>query len=266
MDKQEKKITVILPVHMYDEEIDAMIKSALASVELPFVKLIIATTPALENEEFCKVADKVVTNENSEFAALVNKAVDAVDTEFFSIMEFDDVYKLGNERRDGGMRNIAFRSALEFANARPDVSLFIPMEDIAERKGKEAKFIAFANEAPLAEGFTEELGVVSMESLEHFFNYTLTGAVFKTEDFKAVGKLKESIKLTFWLEYMRRAMQNNQKLMVLPKNGYIHFINREGSLFDIYSHTMKEGEVNYWYKIAKTAYKEKADAGYQYTE
>ena len=47
------------------------------------------------------------------------------------------------------------------------------------------------------------------------------------------------MKLTFWYEYLLRAVNNGKKIYVIPKVGYRHHILRDDSLSDFYSKNME---------------------------
>jgi hypothetical protein len=42
--------------------------------------------------------------------------------------------------------------------------------------------------------------------------------------------------------------------MVVPKEGYVHEIGREGSLTDTYNKTLSDEEINKWFELAFREY------------
>ena len=87
----------------------------------------------------------------------------------------------------------------------------------------------------------------------------MTGSVFNTDDWNEVGGLKPSIKLTFWYEYMLRATNKDQKIFVVPKVGYNHYMGRKDSLTENYRNNMSKEEQEFWFKLAKKEYFFKED-------
>ena len=123
------------------------------------------------------------------------------------------------------------------------------LEDLFDFNSGE--YIGVKNEAPWASSFSNEIGYIDYECLDSFFDFYPTGCVFNTEDWLEVGGLKPSIELTFWYEFMLRMTNSGKKIYVIPKVGYNHYVNRENSLFDIYSKTITNEEAEQWFNTAK---------------
>ena len=85
-------------------------------------------------------------------------------------------------------------------------------------------------------------------------NFNTTGGVFNTEDFIKNGKLKTSIKLTYWYEYLLRSIYNGKKVFVVPKVGYQHTLNRPNSISDVYNRELKPEEADWWIELAQKDY------------
>ena len=83
--------------------------------------------------------------------------------------------------------------------------------------------------------------------------------VMKTKSFQKLGKLKASIKLTFIYEFLLRVTFNDGKIMIIPKLGYRHSNQREGSLFIQYQTTLSQDEARFWLNLAKKEYFFKED-------
>ena len=66
--------------------------------------------------------------------------------------------------------------------------------------------------------------------------------------------MKESIKLSFINEFLLRFTFNSCKVMIIPKLGYKHINNREGSLFDQYKKELSMDESRWWLSLAKKEY------------
>ena len=84
-----------------------------------------------------------------------------------------------------------------------------------------------------------------------YFDFYLTGGIFNTKAWNEVGGLKESIKVTFWYEFMLRAAHKGEKFYVVPKIGYSHVLGRDGSLLMNYRKTVDTKEAEFWFKLAK---------------
>ena len=191
-------------------------------------------------EELFKDNDNIVIIEGTktgktDFCSLVNQAVG--DTKWFSILEYDDEYT-----------DIWFKEFEEYEKYNPDVSVFLPLEDLIDPEGK---FIGFGNEAPLASSFSNELGFIDNDCLQQFFDFYPTGAIFNTEDWKELGGLKPAIKLAFWYEFLLRFTYKGKKIMVIPKVGYKHLLGRAGSLMETYGKEVDEKESSWWIELAK---------------
>jgi hypothetical protein len=53
---------------------------------------------------------------------------------------------------------------------------------------------------------------------------------------------------------------------VIPKVGYYHFVNREGSMSDVYAKTMSEKEADWWIDLSEKEYFFKKDRNKIYEE
>ena len=220
-----KEITIIIPIHDYNNEIKTLLNKALESVpnNLPIIMSCGDKIVDGIKNDFAK-REKVifVTNENTSFQNLVNVGVNEVTTPYFSILEFDDTYT-----------SIWFDEVSNYIEFNPNVSVFMPLEDLFDFNN--SKFLGYGNEAAWASSFSEEIGFIDNACLENFFDFYMTGAVFNTDDWKDVGGLKKSIDMAFWYEYLLRVTHFDKKVMVVPKVGYIHNLNRENSLINLYS-------------------------------
>ena len=237
-----KDFTVIIPVHEYDDEIKVMLQNAIKSVPTD-IGIIISSIPSVvEKMSNIECSDNVaimgydVADKN--FCNLVNAAIDSINTKYFSILEYDDEYT-----------DIWFKHVEEYVNFYPEVSAFLPLTELVDFTS--SKFIGYGNEAPWASSFSNEIGYIDNDALQQFFDFYLTGSVFNKEDWKNLGGLKQSMKLTFWYEYLLRATNKGKKFFVIPKLGYRHIVNRKNSLFDVYRQTISEEESGFWFDLAK---------------
>lgn len=242
-----KGLTVIIPIHEYNNENASLLDRAVDS----FKKADDGKSKLLfvgPSDVLTQIKDKYngknisyLENENKEFQAQINVAVEKCG-EFFSILEFDDIYTPK-----------WFENVQKYMITN-EASIYLPLTQVVLFNETEKGAIGYVNEAVWATSFSNELGYLDLEALQNYMNFNTTGAVFKTEDFKKVGKLKESMKLTFWYEFLLRAIFNGKKVYVVPKVGYQHFLERKGSLSDIYNDTISEEEADFWVETAKHEY------------
>lgn len=245
-------ITVIIPIHEYNEQILNLLNKAVESItkqknsELP--KVIIVYAAAIENEfinsPIIKAMDSLtptfIKNEgNTDYQSQVNLAVNAVTTDYFSVLEFDDEYS-----------TTFFKNASEYIKAYPDVDIFLTMMIEVNEKNEGIKL---TNEIVWAQQFVGEngeMGFLNMNALKQYSDFKLSGAVIKKSEFINVGGYKSNIKLTFMFEFLLRALNNACKIFSIPKIGYKHFATREGSLFDSYLKNMPIEERKFWFETA----------------
>lgn len=245
-----KDLTVIVPLHDFNDEIEVLLNKAIQSFyetdkdndsELLFVapKKVLGKL----KEKYSK-SERVnfVESSKSDFCSQINTAVDKC-RKYFSILEFDDVYTPN-----------WFKNVKEYFKIDESISIYLPLTEIVLFDKQNEGPIGYINEAPLATSFSENLGFLDLESLLNYMNFNTTGGIFKTEDFIELGKLKEPIKLSFWYEFLLRAVRNDKKVYVIPKVGYIHTLNRENSLSEIYNKTMKPEEAEFWIELAQKDY------------
>jgi len=242
-----KNITIVLPIHKWDEEYKMMFENAVKSVEEFYndVKLtIVGPKDVLSNIQIVsdKLETKLVTNDgSSDFCSQINLGVNNCNTEWFSILEVDDEYK-----------SCWLKSMNTYSKENPTVDVFLP---IVRDINVEGKFLSFTNESTWAYGFTEKQGILDNEALLDYQNFQISGGLYKTSVIKEQGGLKENIKLTFGYEFLLRLTHNNVSVMTVPKIGYQHVNFRENSLFWSYkndeSMIMSENEVKFWLDTAK---------------
>jgi hypothetical protein len=255
-----KNITVILPIHKWDDEYKMMFENAVESVEEFYndVKLIIVTNESISSQlnlQTGKLEYSIVKNEGSiDFCSQVNLGIENCDTEWFSILEVDDEY---TQNWLTGMNS--------YMKENTDVEVFLTLvKDI----NVDGKFLSFTNESTWAYGFTDKQGFLSNEALLEYQNFQISGGLYKTEKIKELGKFKENIKLTFGYEFLLRLTHNNVNVMTIPRVGYKHVNFREDSLFWSFKNDentkLSENEVKFWLDTAKKEFffKNKRDITY----
>jgi hypothetical protein len=239
---QNKNIAVIIPVHVWGDEIKEMFEQAMSSVPED-VKIIVSCPKSISGEiKYKDIEFALEENESlTSFQHLVNIGVKSVKTDWFSILEFDDVYT-----------NIWFSNFKKYQEYHQEFNFFLPMNDLYNCEDNKNEFVGNGNEVAWASSFSDTIGVLGAKDIEEFFQFYLTGGIFNTKTWNTLGGLKESMKLTFWYEFMLRATHKGERFYVVPKIGYIHCLARKGSLMQEYRDTISKEESEFWFKTAKT--------------
>lgn len=251
-----KNISVIIPVHEYNEDTKPMLVNALTSLDSAKELVdVFIVHPGLKGLDTFENVTLINNAGQSDFASQVNAGIEQVKTEFFSILEMDDEYA-----------PTWFKNVEQYISAYSDVDVFLPIvADVDE----EQKFLAFINESVWAMGFTDKQGFLDHPVLMDFANYQISGGVYRTEKIKKLGKLKTRIKLTFGYEFLLRLTHNNAKIMTIPKVGYKHINMRYNSLFWKYkndpSMKLTPEENKFWVETAKSEHFYTADREVEFT-
>lgn len=247
------KVTVILPVHEFNETVqkylDASINSVLNQVDSKPNLLIVYTHRAEEGGivEYLKptlaVHDRITTIKNegkTDFCGQINFGVKNITTDYFSILEFDDEYS-----------TTYFRNVDKHVQNLSDVGIFLPITiDVDDKTNQPLQLV---NQNIWSNGYVGEngeLGYLNSKSLNEFSFYTLGGSVIKKSDYLSVGGLKSNIVLAFTYEFILRFLNNGNKIYTIPKFGYKHIINRDGSLFMGYGASLSQDERRFWFETA----------------
>ena len=243
-----EELTIIIPVHEYNETIEKYLYRAIESVEAQTEKpsniIIVGPKEVIDTQkqqlDTTSIGFELITNEGqTDYCSQINLAVKSVTTKYFSILEFDDYYQ------KNWVKNVNI-----YTKFKPDFSIFLPIAKFVNVKDEE---VCLANEILWSLAFANELGVIDSEMLQSYGDFSVPGGVIRTDDFIEIGGLKPSIKLSFWYEFLLRASNNGVKAFVIPKTGYIHTIERKDSLMDQYT-IMEEKERLFWIELAKKEY------------
>lgn len=257
---ENTNITVLLPIHKMDKNIASYLEKAIKSVESQKIKpdeILVITPKDLEitlPESSVKVT--VVKNEGeTDFCSQINFGSENVKTEYFSILEVDDEYS-----------KIWFDNVLKHFKAYNEVDVFLP---IVLDVSNEGRFLHFTNEPVWAKDFSDKLGFLDNDALLNFPNFQLSGSVIRLESFKAVGKLKPSIKLHFIYEFLLRMSYYDKKMMTIPKLGYKKTNMRPDSLFYNYYDGLNEEKIDavearFWFNTARKECYFKTDRGIKF--
>lgn len=241
-------ITVVIPVHTLINNI-ALLEKAVQSVKNQQIKvrqiIVVAPSDVAKDLKTINSSDyTVVVNDGAtDFCSQINFGASQVDTKYFSILELDDEYS-----------DIYFKNVALYTEAYPEVAGFLPTVVMVNDKNEARQY---ANEAVWAQGFSEHLGFLDMASLLANDNFIVSGGVFKTEAYNEVGGMKGDIKLYFNYEFLLRFINEDNSTMVIPKLGYKHLTDREGSLFRGYLDPetgIKHDEAMFFKAAAKKEY------------
>ena len=241
-----KDIAVIIPVHeLKSETEEKLLVKAINNVKecqkyYEHNLNIYIVTPLLLKNEITQGCSVLINYGDTDFCSQVNLAAKTVAEDFFSILEFDDEY---NEKW--------FSMVKRYYYTNEDVSLFLPINvPIVSKEG----YRQFANEAPWALEFSQDLGYIDFRCLANYYGVNITGGVFNRDDFNRIGGLKPSIQVAFNYELLLRLTNKKLKVFVVPKEGYKHVIDRDNSLTDICSTKFTQDEIDKWYALAQQEY------------
>lgn len=213
--ENSKQITVIVPIHKFDDEVKTLLTRAVDSVNTDLCDLLFVgpNDVLLSIKETYKDAT-FVKNEDTDVFKQINKAALQCVTPYFTVLEFDDVL-LPNW-------NTTLVSEIQ------GNTVTIPLNEFVE----DGKFRAFGNEIAWDAAFIHEdgeIGYITEEELKLFNNFNVTGAIIKTEDFISLGYLKPEFKIFTWYEFLMRAARAGKTIYVVPRVCYSHTVLRKGS-------------------------------------
>lgn len=259
------KVTVIIPIHTTENNLVTWLKNAIKSIDVQLTKpdaVLIVRSPEedlkkeLESLDLGSLKDIVKIVENTtgkyDFSSQVNFGVEQIETDYFSVLEVDDEYS-----------RIWFKNVYTYIQSYPNVDLFLPLVVETDPFGN---FLSFTNEPVWAKDFSEEIGIIDENTIQAYPNFNTSGMVIKTEKYKEYGGYKASMKLSFIYEFLLRMTHNSCRVMVLPKLGYKHVNQREGSLFKSYKDGINPDEARFWMNLAKKEYFFTKDRNLTYTE
>ena len=252
------KTTTIIPIHELNEEIlkyyDNAINSLLSQVGYDNKLNVILVYPEKLNNELIVHNQKYLNNDKisllyvknkgkTDYQSQVNLAVESVVTDYFTVLEFDDEFN-----------TTFFQNIEKYIEYYNDVDVYMNMIIEIDKEGNAIKF---TNEMVWSHQFTDEngeIGFLNSKSLQQYSDFKLYGAVINTKKFKEIGGYKSNIKLTFMYEFLLRALNNSLTIMTVPKLGYQHLTDREGSLFVEYGKKMPMKERKFWFDTALKEY------------
>lgn len=246
---EKSNISIIIPVHELNEETKILLNNAVQSVADQTVRpdevIIVVpkgseTSKTVKSADFGELKETVIIAENdgeTDFASQINYGVSVCKTEWFSILEFDDEFA-----------KIWVKNVVEYKEAHTNVDIFLP---IVIDVDKDNQFLGFTNEAVWAQSFSDELGILDNNALLAYQNFNIDGMAMKKSTYEDFGGFKPSMKLTFIYEFLLRMTFKDARVMVIPRFGYKHLNQRDGSLFASYKETIDPVEAKWWLATAK---------------
>ena len=247
-------LSVILPIKSskakdFEEYFEKAI-SSLKNQTVGFEELVIVHTQEeslighLNSYDFGDLnVTKLLWDKEPNYSDQVNYGIKNAKGEWVSLFEFDDEYS-----------SIWFKNVQKYVESFPDVQMFLPVVVETDEKGL---FAGFTNEATFAANFSQEMGILTNETLQEYQNFQTAGSVLKKSIIEDFGGFKPSVKLTFIYEFLLRLTYNSISIMTIPRLGYKHVNLREGSVFWNYKFgvdKMIEDEVKFWIQTAKREY------------
>jgi glycosyltransferase involved in cell wall biosynthesis len=247
-------LSVILPIKSskakdFEEYFEKAI-SSLKNQTVGFEELVIVHTQEeslidhLNSYDFGDLnVTKLLWDKDPSYASQVNYGIKNAKGTWVSLFEFDDEYS-----------SIWFKNVQKYVESFPEVQMFLPVVVETDEKGL---FAGFTNEATFAANFSQEMGILTNDTLQEYQNFQTAGSVFKKSIIEDFGGFKPSVKLTFIYEFLLRLTYNSVSIMTIPRLGYKHVNLREGSIFWNYKFggdKMIEDEVKFWIQTAKREY------------
>lgn len=251
---EKLNLSVILPIKSslvrdFDEYFKKSIES-LKTQKTPLNELVIVKSNEDKLSEYLSGFDfgdlnvkMVEYNGEPNYSSQINEGIKNSSSEWVSFFEFDDEYS-----------SIWFNNVQKYIGHHPDVDAFLPVVIDVDNK---SVFAGFTNEATFAANFSQEVGILTNETLHGYQNFQTSGMVIKKSTVEEFGGFKSNFKLTFVYEFLLRMTYNSVKIMTIPKIGYKHTNLREDSLFWDYKNgenKLDEKEVKFWVESAKKEY------------
>ena len=255
------KVTYIIPLHKYDDSVDELLTKALLSIKdtkpRDYSVILVGPEDVLSKTDYTiselkmKSSVKQVLNEgDTDFYSQVNRAAMFCTTKFFCVVEYDDQI------------TEYWPAVAERYEKETGASVLLPIAEYI----KDGNWVSFGNEIAWGGAFSNEVGYIDIDGLNTYMDFNVTGAFIKTEDFISVGGLKPSLKIAAWYEFLLRVCKNGFKVYVVPKLGYSHTIQREGSYMLEAQKEISKEEGAWLIETAKQEYFFKEDRGKKFGE
>jgi hypothetical protein len=234
-----KNTTVIIPIHeLHEDYLSNAIKSLENQKDLDSkIKVLLVYPNDIElglnlflkkNKYKNVVIDKLINTSKSDFQSQINFAVDNISTEYFTILEFDDEFS-----------HVYFKTLNKYVDSYPEIDAFLP---ILVEINKDGDVVKLTNEFVWSKSFIndDEFGYLTNDLLKDFSYFFISGSTIKKQKFIDSGKLKTNFDVSAVYEFLLRFTYNNNKIYVIPKIGYSHLNDREGSATKYFVSKYKE--------------------------
>lgn len=214
-----KDLTIIIPVHVFNEK---LLKKAINSIPKNSKSKVVIVCPEdianeINNIKLPNLNYEILVNTGeTDVFTQINLAAKKCSTKFFSILEYDDIYI-----------NKWFDNIKVYTNYYDDISLFLPLIKLINYKDETIS--SLANELSWSSAFANENGFIDTDCLESYYDFFVSGGVFKTEDFNDLGGFKKSLSIASTYELLLRFAHNGKKIFVIPKIGYAHIFGNPES-------------------------------------
>lgn len=253
MQNNKLDISVVLPIKGVMKDFDDFFSKAILSItkqSIPISELVIVHTDEdaliqkLNEYDFGDLSvQKVKWTLEPNFSDQVNIGFEKSTSKWVSILEIDDEYSF-----------IWFKNVKKYMEAFPNVDGFLPIVIDVDNKGA---FAGFTNEATFAANFSQEMSILNNDMLQNYQNFQTSGLVLKKEKIEEYGGFKPNMKLSFPYEFLLRMTYNSVLLKTIPRIGYKHTNQREGSIFWEYKYSnppLTQDEIKFWIDSAKKEY------------
>ena len=254
---EENKVTVIIPIHEYNEELKKYVEVAIKSTNIQTgytdkidvivvgnLETLTAVSKDIDYKSYENIkVNEVVNTGKLDFQDQVNLAVKNVTTKYFTVLEFDDE-----------LSNKYFKNVTHYISSFPNIDIFLPLIVEVDENNNINKY---TNENIWSQGFVGdngEVGYLNQTLLKEYTDFKLSGAVIKTSEYINIGGYKSNIKMTFGYELLLRALNNSCVVYTIPRILYKHLVNRNGSLFEIYKTKISLPERKFWFDVANKEY------------
>jgi hypothetical protein len=121
----------------------------------------------------------------------------------------------------------------------PEIDVLLPIIVEVDKNGE---VIKLTNEFVWSKSFVDDnnFGYLTNELLQDFSYFFISGSVMKKTSFIESGGLKTDFDVSAVYEFLLRLTYNNYKVYVIPKIGYLHLNDREGSATNYFISKYKE--------------------------
>lgn len=257
-------ISVVIPIHEFNQETDRpFLEKALESVKKnkqqpDNISVVLTKELSYYNiDDLIKTYNiSVVKNdtENTDFQSQINLFAKQNQFDYFLILELDD------ELSENAISN--YQTYLDAYGEKVDILLPLTVEtDNQDNMLKYSNCEVFAT-AVYGE---EKIGTLTNKMLQTNHSFITSGGLFKNDSFVAINGFKKSMNIAFIYEYLLRATNNDQNIIVVPKLGYLHRNNRVGSyLHSLNERGVTQEEVAFYYESSKKEFYFTKDRNIEY--